>query len=528
MKLFASVGAKVILLTLCAVLVAGGLGGLGWYAMADLRTRVDEMAVVQQALHQQAEVDGANHAIQWDAVTLANTDDPDKRKEALDDLAERRETITDGVAANQELLAGADQALDQAFRDLAPTVTAYDKAAGEIATTAEGGVRPTQEQVDAVDETEEVFDEKFDELTERMNAFAAAAKDRSARDANQHALRILAVLIAAAVVLPAIGWLVRRGVNRTVNRASEILAVVDAAAAGDLTREVAVTGTDPIGRMGVGMAAFLGTLRSNIGGIGETADRLTAASERLLGVSRGMASDAQAASQRAGTLSYASEQVSANVESVARGCGEMGDAIGDIARSAAGAASVASTAAKVADGTNRTVTSLSASSAEIGDVARMISTIAEQTNLLALNATIEAARAGAAGKGFAVVAGEVKDLAQETARATADINGRIEAIRSDAEAAVTAIGQITEIIGDINHSQTTIASAVEEQTSTSAEVGRNISDVASGSAEIATGVGEVAQIAERTNSAAADTQRAATELASVAAELRRLVGTFRY
>ena len=159
---------------------------------------------------------------------------------------------------------------------------------------------------------------------------------------------------------------------------------------------------------------------------------------------------------------------------------------------------------------------------------KLITAIAEQTNLLALNATIEAARAGAAGKGFAVVAGEVKDLAQETARATADINGRIEAIRSDAEAAVTAIGQITEIIGDINHSQTTIASAVEEQTSTSAEVGRNISDVASGSAEIATGVGEVAQIAERTNSAAADTQRAATELASVAAELRRLVGTFRY
>jgi chemoreceptor-like protein with four helix bundle sensory module len=142
MKLFASVGAKVILLTVCAVLVAGGLGGLGWYAMADLRTRIDEMAVVQQALHQQAEVDGANHAIQWDAVTLANTDDPDKRKEALEDLAERRETITDGVAKNQELLSGADEALDQAFRDIASAVAAYDKAAEEIATTARAGSGP--------------------------------------------------------------------------------------------------------------------------------------------------------------------------------------------------------------------------------------------------------------------------------------------------------------------------------------------------------------------------------------------------
>jgi methyl-accepting chemotaxis protein len=112
------------------------------------------------------------------------------------------------------------------------------------------------------------------------------------------------------------------------------------------------------------------------------------------------------------------------------------------------------------------------------DVVRLITAIAEQTNLLALNATIEAARAGDMGKGFAVVAGEVKDLARQTAQATEQITARIAAIQDSSTAAAAAIGEIANVITRIGDYTTTIASAVEEQPATTAEVSRNVTEAA--------------------------------------------------
>src|SRR4030095_1140685 len=168
---------------------------------------------------------------------------------------------------------------------------------------------------------------------------------------------------------------------------------------------------------------------------------------------------------------------------VARAVEEMEASIQEISKSTNNAAQMASLASVEAGAANDTVHKLGASSSEIGDVVQVINSIAEQTNLLALNAAIEAARAGEAGKGFAVVANEVKELARETALATKDIHQKIQTIQGDTGAAVTAIAGIGERVQQIKDITNTIASAIDEQLATTAEIGRNLKQAAQGSTE---------------------------------------------
>jgi len=262
--------------------------------------------------------------------------------------------------------------------------------------------------------------------------------------------------------------------------------------------------------------------------VSKSAQSLAGAAEQLTATAQTMSATAEETSTQANVVSAASEQVSRNVSTVATGTEEMSASIREIASNAAEASKVALHAVRVTETTNATVAKLGVSSAEIGKVIKVITGIAQQTNLLALNATIEAARAGEAGKGFAVVANEVKELAKETARATEDISQKIEAIQADTTGAVTAIREISAIIDKIAEIQTTIASAVEEQTATTNEMGRNVNEAAMGASEIAENITGVAQAAIATSQGAADSLHASSELARMATELQAIVSRFNF
>jgi methyl-accepting chemotaxis protein len=338
-------------------------------------------------------------------------------------------------------------------------------------------------------------------------------------------LRLLALAGAALLlVLGAAGYLLSR-IRRPLRRTVDMLNVV---ADGDLSVRLTATHDDEIGQVATAINRSLDRIGQAMDSFGTSAGKLRGSAQALGSVSRSLRSGADRTSGEAEAVARSAEDVSRHIEAVAAGAEQMGASIRDIAGNAADAAGVASRAVQTAQVANTTVAKLGDSSAEIGNVLKVITSIAEQTNLLALNATIEAARAGEAGRGFAVVAAEVKDLAQETAKATEDIRQRIEAIQGDTAGAVDAIVEIAAVIGRINDYQGTIASAVEEQTATTAEMRRLADEAARGAGEIRSSIGSVGEAAADAKGSVNNAEDAAGELAGMSAELERLVGQFRY
>jgi methyl-accepting chemotaxis protein len=335
------------------------------------------------------------------------------------------------------------------------------------------------------------------------------------------------VEVAIALVVLLVAWLLVGLYRSATVPLHRMVAALGALATGDLTRSVPVETRDEIGQMAGALNHAIARVRDAVQAIGGSAGGLASSSGELSTVSGSLRTAAEEASAQAERVGAAAEQVSRNVDTVATGTEQMTASIAEIAKSASQAADVAAEAVIIAEQANQTVAKLGASSAEVGDVVKVITTIAEQTNLLALNATIEAARSGEAGRGFAVVADEVKELAQQTSTATGEIGTRIEAIQADTRAAVEAIGGIGQVIGRINDLQATIAAAVEEQTVTTNEISRTISEVAGDSRNIAVSITGVTGAAAQTTGDAATTQQTAEELARTTAELREIVARFR-
>ncbi len=311
--------------------------------------------------------------------------------------------------------------------------------------------------------------EKFDTVTEKLLAAeraSAAAHTASIvhdREVDRWwSIGLLSLGLLATIVVAV--W-ITRSITRPVG---QLRWALERMAEGDLSPRVEVRSRDEVGVMA--------------GALNTAADSMQTTVEAI---ARGVGS----LETSTGELSAAAGRVSRSVDTVSAGSEQVSMSISDIAQNAHEAASVAGQGVTVAEATNTTFAKLSESSVEIGNVVKVITSIAGQTNLLALNATIEAARAGATGKGFAVVANEVKDLAQETAKATEDISRRVEMIQSDTSNAVSAIGQIGQIISRINDFQLSIATAVEEQNANVIEMNRSVIEASTAVTQITDHIG---------------------------------------
>jgi methyl-accepting chemotaxis protein len=517
-----SVTTKVVVLGAVAVTVLLLVGGTAVSVFASYRSDVRKLELMQQALHNQGELDGANHALQYDALVLATSSDAGARKERTDDYGERHATLIDAIDENEKLIAeaGGDAAAQKAFEELTPLRDAYDGAATKMLDLQPGIAAAAQ--MEKVDAAQEAFDESFDKATDEINHFAARLRTAANHRAARARVLVGALLLIGIALIPTVTELIRRAIRRTNQ---SIVDTLDAATAGDLR---SVTNSDRVAddQIGEAMQRLLASLRDNIATMARSAESLSDAASGLASVSSEMTENAHTSASRADVVSAAADQVSQHINVVATASEEMTASISEIAHSVNEAAAEGAEATRVAEATNETVIRLGTSSQEIGDVVKVISSIAEQTNLLALNATIEAARAGEAGKGFAVVANEVKELSVQTSQATADIAARISAIQSETTEAVDAISRIAQVIQSINDKQSMISAAVEEQTATTSEMGRGAAEAATSSQDIAHNIEGVATAAAATTTAASQTQQAAGELATMAQELSALVGRF--
>ena len=451
-------------------------------------------------------------------------------------------------------------AADPQVSELRGAVRSYATAALEHCTAMLGGHASdrVRDEVERDGHVAARLSRMIDDFRASRAAAISADLDSIAAYTRHNAIVLALTLLAAlAAGLAASARLSRQIVADVVETTTELaLAVAD----GDLTRKVEVRRDDELGSVSQalrgmieGLRTLVGQVKGSVEVLASTVEELTPAAEQIekgaesLGVSSVQVDDAtQSAGENLGAVAAAAgqssrsaielaegaavvmnsmdtareqvESITASIRSVSTAVEELSASLGEVAKSSNHSADIAGKAANTARETNKVFEKLGLAAQEIGNVVGVINDIADQTNLLALNATIEAASAGDAGKGFAVVANEVKELAKQTALATQEIEERIRSIQSSTRSAVEAIETIGRIIDEMHENTRTIVIAVEQQTSTSAQIAASVADSVERTEEITRAITSAADASRSSARGSDELKKVSVEMSERAAE----------
>ncbi len=365
---------------------------------------------------------------------------------------------------------------------------------------------------------------------------------------------LILISLGCILVLLPVTALLSNSVTRPISRVVAGLKDV-AEGEGDLTSRLEVKSRDEVGELAYWFNTFMEKLQGMIKNIAGNADTLSKSSSELSNLSEqvsegseqmsskanSVASSGEEMSSNMGSVAAAMEEASTNISVVASSAEEMTATINEIAQNSEKARNITGEAVSRAQDASGKVDELGTAAQEVGKVTETITEISEQTNLLALNATIEAARAGEAGKGFAVVANEIKELARQTAEATHEIKEQIGGIQNSTAGTVKEIEEILKVINDVNEIVSTIATAVEEQSVTTKEIAGNVAQASQGiqevnenvaqssavSTEIAKDIAEVNQTTSEISNSSSQMRLNAKELSKLANELKEMVSRFK-
>ncbi|HVI51134.1 MAG TPA: methyl-accepting chemotaxis protein [Candidatus Sulfotelmatobacter sp.] len=548
-----SILGKIRLIVGLMVLVATVIGGIGLFTLNGYSDMLDRMENLSARAVLCEKVNGLVMAVVTDSRGIYMSRSPEEVEKfsksllaSLDKIKARREDWRKLVPALEtDEFTRMSQSIDQ-FIDYRNQMVEIGRAKGVDAAREMG-------DNDSNRTNRQALNKAIEALTDRYTQEIHTSNDAMDAFQNKSVTISLVILLGGVVIGGVVASMIGKGsISKPIDAVTDCM---ERLRQRDFTVEIPGQGRgDEIGRMAEALANFRDALRQNEEMLAaqeqarqdrerrsQRVQNLTDGFNRQVGViiqgvagatselektAAVMARVVERTAEKATIVSSAAQEAATNVQTVAAAAEELSASIAEISRQTSEANLVAGQAADRSREANEGIRTLAIAADRIGEVVNLINDIASQTNLLALNATIEAARAGEAGKGFAVVAGEVKNLANQTGRATEEITGQVSEVQSSTRDAVSMIGAIGETIAKVSEISSAIASAVEEQGAATQEIARNVQQASEGTAEVTANIVGVREAVQETDAAADSVSHAVHELESRASELRQLITGF--